>query len=96
MPVTSPPDAPSLGIVDQLLLEDAAREMAVNIAQVDSRNAWLAWRVDHAKAPVAIYRRVPDCPARRKLTDAYLVAAATFARPIPKKARTRGASRRNS
>ena len=93
-----PPSRTTLGLLDQLLLEDAARELAARIAQINTARDWMAWRSSHQNVLAAIYRVLPDCPARNRLTQAGRTAKATFARSpirthIPKKAQARGGRR---
>lgn len=84
------------GIVEQLLLEDAARELAAEISRLETATEWCEWRRTHWNLHAAVCRLLADCPARRKLVAAGQTANEAFTPPIPQKAQARGESRRYS
>ena len=84
-------------VVEQLLLEDAARELAAQLASIESPEGWASWRTSHRAILAAVYRLLPECPAKRRLTAASGAAKAAFGSgPKPKKAQSRGESRRST
>lgn len=90
------PAAVSGGVVEQLLLEDAARELAAQLASIESADDWARWRGSHRAILAAVHRLLPECPAKRRLTAASGAAKAAFGRSrTSKKAQTRGESRRS-
>lgn len=90
------PAAVSGGVVELLLLEDAARELAAQLASITSPDDWASWRESHRATLAAVHLLLPECPAKRRLTAASGAAKAAFGRGrTPKKALTRGESRRS-
>lgn len=88
------PAAVSGGVVERLLLEDAARDLATQIDSIRTRKVWMSWRNRNQSVLAAVCRLLPECPARRALTTAGRTAKEFFdrsARRAPAK-RSKGQS----
>lgn len=49
-------------------LEGIALELVGQLTEIRSRRHWQRWRESHANVLAALYRLLPDCSARRRLT----------------------------
>ena len=74
------PAAVSGGVIERLLLEDAARDLATQIDSIRTRKAWLSWRSRNQNVLAAVCRLLPECSARRALTTAGRTAKECFDR----------------
>lgn len=86
------PAAVSLGIVEQLFIEDAARELALEIDALSSKDAWTRWRNSRQAVLTLVWTLLPDSPGRNRLCRAIDAAKDRS----PQKAQARGESRRSS
>lgn len=95
-PKFAAPAAVSLGIVEQLFIEDAARELALEIEALPSKDAWTRWRNSRQAVVTLIWTLISDSPARNRLSRAIDAAKERSEQGTPQKAQSRGESRRFS